>query len=1086
MSIYHTSSKNSLSKPPPLIKHQPEGGEGLAGKITEQLSQQVTLVQPQHQLHAGVDRIDRRSPAISPPSSTLSSSSSASNQHHHHHHLQQQQQLRAMPSLHRAPVFHPPTQHALERKEAAERERAAHGGRLSPPTLTPIQPVTGSKTSAEQQKPPTLLPELRDIKGHGTAAAITFVASATPGEMAAPSADGCKGRDLIEERGGVCSGDKGFSKNKPQSAMASVIVRSSIKYDSPVGAKKSGALIHKELPQGRFYTSKFQDECPREPAAGRVIQPNLNLEGYKKTPVPGVSGPVGAGATNSVCRTAILVSSAFGSQSKTRSATPEPVYSARCDFAALKPGTGGRVLCHIRPETEKELQEGFGSHASPGVSLNPASVAGAPRPSPSLTPTPSSISGSSQPYASSFIHLKKHKAALAAAQSRSNLSTPPSSVTDWRKVKKLKQTGESFLQDDSCSEIGPNLQKCRECRVVRSKKGEEPAHSPVFCRFYYFRRLSYSKNGVIRMDGFSTPDQFDDEALSLWVPGPMEQSHLDQSTAKYILSFIGDKFCQMVATENTASTKLAWKRAVRGVREMCDACEATLFNIHWVCQKCGFVVCLDCYKAKERKIFFSNMRVYVTFLSTCVKGQAHDHKHLMPTQIIPGSVLTDLVTSMHALREKHNISSHCPCASKQNLLTKLPATNGVSQVPHPLPVSDILTHCQDFLKRCINNNHPDIPHCWLNNRRLLWLRDHRNQNNWKLFRECWKLGQPVLVSGIHKRLNASLWKADSFNQEFADHQGDLLNCKDQVLSNSGIKEFWDGFEDITKRPKSKDGEPMVYRLMDWPSGEEFMALMPSRYDDLMKNLPLPEYSDPEGNLNLASHLPSFFVRPDLGPRLCCAYGKRTASQDQDFGTAKLHVEVSDVVSVLVYVGIAKGNGVLSKTGKDLDEGVRKRLKDSSETPGALWHIYLNRDMDKVRDFLHKLSKEQGLDVSLDQDSIRKHAWYLSRKQRQRLLDEHGVQGWTVVQFLGDSVLIPAGAMHQVQNLHSCVQVINDFVSPEHVANSFHLTQELRPNNEEVNYEDKLQVKNILYHCVKEAASSLRKSGSEKDDEEHNS
>lgn len=50
-----------------------------------------------------------------------------------------------------------------------------------------------------------------------------------------------------------------------------------------------------------------------------------------------------------------------------------------------------------------------------------------------------------------------------------------------------------------------------------------------------------------------------------------------------------------------------------------------------------------------------------------------------------------------------------------------------------------------------------------------------------------------------------------------------------------------------------------------------------RYDDLMKNLPLPEYSDPEGNLNLASHLPSFFVRPDLGPRLCCAYGTAVLS-----------------------------------------------------------------------------------------------------------------------------------------------------------------------------------------------------------------
>lgn len=39
------------------------------------------------------------------------------------------------------------------------------------------------------------------------------------------------------------------------------------------------------------------------------------------------------------------------------------------------------------------------------------------------------------------------------------------------------------------------------------------------------------------------------------------------------------------------------------------------------------------------------------------------------------------------------------------------------------------------------NQYPDIPHCWLNGKQLLWLKDHRNQNNWKLFRECWKQGQ---------------------------------------------------------------------------------------------------------------------------------------------------------------------------------------------------------------------------------------------------------------------------------------------------------------------------------------------------------
>ncbi|CAJ0952941.1 unnamed protein product [Ranitomeya imitator] len=184
---------------------------------------------------------------------------------------------------------------------------------------------------------------------------------------------------------------------------------------------------------------------------------------------------------------------------------------------------------------------------------------------------------------------------------------PRSVLKDWRKVKKLKQTGESFLQDDSCCEIGPNLQKCRECRLIRTKKGEESTHSPVFCRFYYFRRLSFSKNGVVRIDGFSTPDQYDDEALSLWTHENYEDDELDLESIKYILGYIGDKFCQMVTSEKAAMSwvkkdaKIAWKRAVRGVREMCDACEATLFNVHWVCQKCGFVVCLDCYKAKERK-----------------------------------------------------------------------------------------------------------------------------------------------------------------------------------------------------------------------------------------------------------------------------------------------------------------------------------------------------------------------------------------------------------------------------------------------------------------------------------------------------
>ncbi|PIO41194.1 hypothetical protein AB205_0196560 [Aquarana catesbeiana] len=78
----------------------------------------------------------------------------------------------------------------------------------------------------------------------------------------------------------------------------------------------------------------------------------------------------------------------------------------------------------------------------------------------------------------------------------------------------------------------------------------------------------------------------------------------------------------------------------------------------------------------------------------------------------------------------------------------------------------------------------------------------------------------------------------------------------------------------------------------------------------------------------------------------------------------------------------------------------------------------------------------------------------------------------------------ACAQHQeVQNFHSCIQVTQDFVSPEHLVHSFHLTQELRISKEEINFDDKLQVKNILYHSVKEMVRALKIRDEEMEDME---
>ena len=62
-------------------------------------------------------------------------------------------------------------------------------------------------------------------------------------------------------------------------------------------------------------------------------------------------------------------------------------------------------------------------------------------------------------------------------------------LTDPTKLKKLQQSGEAFVQDDSCVNIVAQLPKCRECRLDSLRKDKEPQKdSPVFCRFFHFRR----------------------------------------------------------------------------------------------------------------------------------------------------------------------------------------------------------------------------------------------------------------------------------------------------------------------------------------------------------------------------------------------------------------------------------------------------------------------------------------------------------------------------------------------------------------------------------------------------------------------
>lgn len=350
---------SSLSKPPPLIKHQPES-EGSTSKIPEQLSQSV-------QSHSVSSfRSDSRSPT------QLSISSSNT--------------LRSMPALHRAPVFHPPVHQNLEKKEGSYSS-------LSPPTLTPVQPVNaGGGKIQELQKPPTLVPEPKEAQTvyKGTSEQNL---SETWKSNNAPNNEKV---DWHSERTG----------GKSQSATASVIVRppSSTKYENvPVMQSASKDRVSERPSAVTNPADCLKTAEARE--TGRIILPNMNSDSartqYEKKFAAVSQGSVPRAVTpttTTVCSTKMDVSA---SAAMTTSVASRGSSEVTCSVSSAP------VECttpRAASQAQAQPQECKVSTPAPVTS-----VAGS-------TAQPSLGFSTS----ADFVHLKKHKAALAAAQFKSS------------------------------------------------------------------------------------------------------------------------------------------------------------------------------------------------------------------------------------------------------------------------------------------------------------------------------------------------------------------------------------------------------------------------------------------------------------------------------------------------------------------------------------------------------------------------------------------------------------------------------------------------------------------------------------------
>ena len=184
--------------------------------------------------------------------------------------------------------------------------------------------------------------------------------------------------------------------------------------------------------------------------------------------------------------------------------------------------------------------------------------------------------------------------------------------------------------------------------------------------------------------------------------------------------------------------------------------------------------------------------------------------------------------------------------------------------------------------------YPNVPHEWLCHGKLLMLTEANNPNNLKMFQDQWIRGQPVIVANVHKELNMDIWRPSAFSAEFGHVEHPVVNTKTGKPVLIPLKKFWDGFEYLSCRLTSENGLPMLLKLKDWPSDNDLARFLPSRFEDLMNCIPLKEYTKREGRYNLASFMPDFFARPDLGPKMYIAYGNALYPET---GTTNLHIDM---------------------------------------------------------------------------------------------------------------------------------------------------------------------------------------------------
>lgn len=461
-----------------------------------------------------------------------------------------------------------------------------------------------------------------------------------------------------------------------------------------------------------------------------------------------------------------------------------------------------------------------------------------------------------------------------------------------------------------------------------------------------------------------------------------------------------------------------------GYRVVCSRCNTSIVNILRTCNACGYDLCPQCCM---------DVRLSQNDSSTCAsKSQNELH---CPCKLDKSG---DVCHSKLKLMRLQQLSKKC--------------------------VSTLFSPKLDsaWTKECTYNKEGVTSVCYISADFL------RTSEGFAHFQLNWRRGCPFVIHNVKGKMlwTPHLMKRAATEKRKGEYTADVIDCSAHQVMEVSIEAFFNGYTGET----TFEGNPM-YKLKDWPTEEAFKDRLRRLFYDFIDMLPLKEYTHPtSGPLNLACKVPEEVTyKPDLGPKCYIGYGREEEEQppngflqiDGDSVT-KLHLDVADAINILVHCQSVEG-----KTG------------DEREVNGALWHIFKREDTTKLRSFLSRHKNKflhNGKSVEIV-DPLLDQTFYLSTLALNLLSKEEGIKPLEILQKANDAIVIPAGCVHQVRNLSSCIKVAMDFVSPESIGQILSLTETYRKlpddhfaKNDKV--QAKLMVLNAAWHVLRSQSSSL--------------